>query len=290
MTKDMISVHMSDGANLKIKILGDGVDKPLLIAHHGAPGALDHQDPEEAYGFLTEKFRVLVFDARGSGESDQKGPFSHQRSWAKADKFVMAGGSYGGIISLEYAVAYPNRLTGLILKNTTPYGPGTIKNLLEQTKSSAAVKVDEERQARLWTGKLLSDEDYEKGWLDIIPLVTTLEVAAPQPHESSSPSTQAERPEKRQRYHALTQNAAFGNCMPKYDLRQQLGRISVPTLIVAGRKYKLCPVSCSQEIEEGIPNSKLVIFEEAGHNAPVEQAEQFQVVAWSFLDSLLAFS
>lgn len=78
------TVQMEDGVRLHVKILGDDspATKPLLICLHGAPGVSTLAEPEASFGFLSDIYRVLVFDARGSGASDLVGPFSHDR-WIK---------------------------------------------------------------------------------------------------------------------------------------------------------------------------------------------------------------
>ena len=78
------TVQMDDGVRLHVKLLGEDSNptKPLLIAHHGAPGLSTHLEPESTFGFLSGIFRVLVFDARGSGVSDLTGPYTHDR-WIK---------------------------------------------------------------------------------------------------------------------------------------------------------------------------------------------------------------
>jgi proline iminopeptidase len=70
---------MSDGCAIKLKILGDVPGKPLLIAHHGASGLCTHKEPAAQFGAFADTFRVLVFDSRGSGNSDKKRPYTHQR-------------------------------------------------------------------------------------------------------------------------------------------------------------------------------------------------------------------
>jgi proline iminopeptidase len=77
-------VLMSDTCPLVVKILNDDsaeAAKPLFIVHHSALGASDHSETEKAYGFLTDTFRVLVFDARGCGGSGKLGRWelSHAR-------------------------------------------------------------------------------------------------------------------------------------------------------------------------------------------------------------------
>jgi len=76
------TVKMDDGARLHVKLLGGGptmTEKPLLISLHGAPGLSTHLEPLSSFGHLSDKFRVLVYDARGSGVSDHIGPFTHDR-------------------------------------------------------------------------------------------------------------------------------------------------------------------------------------------------------------------
>lgn len=76
-----INVAMPDNIKLNCRFLNPNPDssQPLLIVHHGAPGISSLAEPETSFKFLASKFRVLVFDARGSGESDLTGPFTHAR-------------------------------------------------------------------------------------------------------------------------------------------------------------------------------------------------------------------
>lgn len=82
MAEDLVDVRMSDGCVLKAKIVGDGPGKPLMIANHGAPGLCTYKEPLLWCSVFTDKFRLLVFDMRGSGDSDQKRPYTHER-WVK---------------------------------------------------------------------------------------------------------------------------------------------------------------------------------------------------------------
>ena len=57
-------VKMDDGASIHIEVLGENSTKikPLLISLHVAPGLSTHLEPEASYAFLSDKFRVLVYD------------------------------------------------------------------------------------------------------------------------------------------------------------------------------------------------------------------------------------
>lgn len=79
MTDDLTTIRMSDGRNIKLKIVGDDSNKPLMITHHGAPGLSTHKETLAWCAEFADRFRVLVFDARGSGESDPMRPYTHER-------------------------------------------------------------------------------------------------------------------------------------------------------------------------------------------------------------------
>ena len=79
MAEDLTPVRMSDGCTIQAKIIGDDPKKPLMITVHGAPGLSTHVEPQAAYGVFADKFRVLVFDMRGCGDSDKQRPYTHKR-------------------------------------------------------------------------------------------------------------------------------------------------------------------------------------------------------------------
>lgn len=67
----------------------------------------------------------------------------------------------------------------------------------------------------------------------------------------------------------------FSRELQVYDVTKKLEFISTPTLIICGRNDVQCPVLYSIEMEEGIPNSKLVIIEKSNHYPFLEEAQQF---------------
>src|SRR5450830_1095178 len=101
-----------NGAQLNVEVLGSE-GAPVLIAHHGGGGIGSLAEPKSTFGPLADKFRVLVFDARGCGLSEAVPPYSHAqwaadvdalREWIGAEQVVIAGGSYGGLIAMEYTI------------------------------------------------------------------------------------------------------------------------------------------------------------------------------------------
>lgn len=82
-------ITVDDGVKLHVKLFAEGSiqAKPLLIALHGAPGLFTHAEPEACFIHLSNLFRVLVFDGRGSGASDMIGPYTHER-WMKDIEYL----------------------------------------------------------------------------------------------------------------------------------------------------------------------------------------------------------
>lgn len=59
------------------------------------------------------------------------------------------------------------------------------------------------------------------------------------------------------------------------DLRPDLARISIPTLIIHGKKDKICSFDLVEQMKAGIKNSQVVAFEKSGHCMFLEEILKF---------------
>ncbi|MCX6320618.1 MAG: alpha/beta hydrolase [Bacteroidia bacterium] len=59
------------------------------------------------------------------------------------------------------------------------------------------------------------------------------------------------------------------------DLRPDLEKITIPTVIMHGKKDKICSFDLAEQMKLGISNSRLVIFEKSGHSMFLEETEKF---------------
>ncbi|MCU1606513.1 MAG: diguanylate cyclase [Modestobacter sp.] len=151
---------------------------PVLIAHHGAPGIGSRSETKGSFGALADTYRVIVFDARGSGESSDNPPYTHSqwaadvdalRAWAGVEQVVMAGGSYGGFIALEYALAYPDRVQALVLRDTA--AADTFRaTARERAMNTDRTTIDMELFDRSFTGQVRDNADFKETWMAILPL------------------------------------------------------------------------------------------------------------------------
>lgn len=272
-------------ASLYVEVLGDDPDAPVMIVHHGAPGLGAHTEPKAAFAPFSDKFRVVVFDARGSGASEGKPPYTHEqwaadvdglRAWIGAEKIVMAGGSYGGFIALEYATRYSDRVSALVLRDTSADNSHRTASR-ENALASARIDVDIELFDRMMAGKVRDNEDFKRGWEHILPLYDhDLDMEVVRERVEQTP------------YRYETHNYAFAVNQADYDIKDKLPAIEVPTLVTVGRHDWITPVAASETIADLVPNSELVIFEKSGHAPQLEEPEKFQKIVRDFLDRALA--
>jgi proline iminopeptidase len=268
-----------NGNELDVEVFGAD-DAPVLIAHHGAPGLGSRAEPRATFAPFADTFRVIVFDARGSGVSEGKPPFTHEqwvadvdalREWAGVERFVMAGGSYGGFIAMEYAIRHPQRLTALVLRDTSADHEND-KAARRNAETSTRVTIDLEKLDRINTGRVRDNEDLRDCWREILPLYD--HVYDPAAVEAKVEATF---------YRYETHNFAFAVNQPNYDIKQQLPRITCPTLVTVGRSDWITPVESSRTILELIPDARLVVFEKSGHSPQIEEAELWRQTVRDFL-------
>lgn len=273
---EMVEIN---GNRLAVEVLG-APDAPVLIAHHGAPGLGSRAEPRASFGRLADTYRVIVFDARGSGQSEGKGMFSHEqwaadidalREWAGAEQIIMAGGSYGGFMAMEYATRYPSRVRALVLRDTSPDNSNEEK-ALANALANTRVEIDREKLDRIFAGRVRDNDDLRDCWREILPLYDYhYDPAAVEAKVAATP------------YRYEAHNYAFSVNIPNYDLKPVLPNVTAPTLITVGRTDWITPVSCSEQIASLIPGSRLVVFEKSGHSPQIEEAEAWTKVVREFL-------
>jgi proline iminopeptidase len=127
----LIPVSTPAGAyRVWVKRTGSNPDVRLLLLH-GGPGAT-HEYLEACDSYLPAAgVEYYYYDQLGSGFSDQPAEPSlwqpdrfvdeveqvRQALGLNRDNFVLYGHSWGGILAIEYALAYPQHLRGLVISN-----------------------------------------------------------------------------------------------------------------------------------------------------------------------------
>lgn len=66
------------------------------------------------------------------------------------------------------------------------------------------------------------------------------------------------------------------------DLRADLEKITIPTLILHGKKDKICSFDLAEQMKAGISNSQLIPFEKSGHSLFLEETDKFNAALIKF--------
>ena len=97
---------------------------PVLVVH-GGPG--DSSSPKHRRRFDPEKFRIILFDQRGAGQSTPKACLEENttqhlvadmeklRVHLGVDKWMLQATSWGSTLSLVYAQTHPDKVLGMVL-------------------------------------------------------------------------------------------------------------------------------------------------------------------------------
>lgn len=97
-----------------------------VVFVHGGPGA--GTEPAHRRFFDPARYRIVLFDQRGSGRSTPHAELRENTTWDLVadmerlraalgiERWVVFGGSWGSTLALAYAETHPERVLGLILR------------------------------------------------------------------------------------------------------------------------------------------------------------------------------
>ncbi len=163
----------------------------------------------------------------------------------KLDRFALLGISQGGAVSIEYAVRYPERVSHLILFGAYPAG----------WRIGATPEVTKEREAVIALT--------ETGWGQDNPAYRQIFSSTFMP---SATIEELNWFNEFQRRTASPENAArFLSAFGDIDVRHQLAKVTVPTLVIHSLRDRRIPVSTGRDIAATIPNAEFLGLESDGH-------------------------
>lgn len=248
-----------------------GEGEPICITHHYSEFNVNGNVFANPF---TEHYQVFLVNLRGatnSAPSESEEDLSMEetvkdleaiRLALNYDKF--AGHSAGGMLGLVYALNSPKSLTKIFI-----CGAAASKNYMMHPDSIYCKENPNNTRLREIL-QILNNPDSSleerriagRDWY-------AMSLYRPERMDeySSRPNSGKSIP-KRLDYFAYKEVKTF-------DLTEQLSTITVPAFITCGRYDAQCPHDCCVEIAEGIPNSKLITFEESNHNPFVEEPEKF---------------
>jgi pimeloyl-ACP methyl ester carboxylesterase len=244
------------GHSVAHRDVGEG---PPLVLLHGF--LCDSRCWRPQLADLSDRFRVLAWDAPGAGSSsDPPDPFT-TTDWAQClagfldvvgiERAQVLGLSWGGILAQEIYRLYPDRVLTLILCDTYAGWKGSLPE-------SACKK----RLERCFLESWLSAEEFVPRW---VPEFFT---------EAASPDLKEEMSAVVSEFHPLGFRL-MAKSSADTDTSDLLPNIEVPTLLVRGDDDRRSPMNIAEQFREVIPNAELAIIANAGHLSNMEQPEEF---------------
>lgn len=266
----------SDGVELVYHVAGAG---PVCIAHPGGPGL------EWKYLRMPElerRLTLVYLEPAGTGASgrlaDHDGytraryaaDLENLRRRLGRDRVCLLGHSAGAKAVLEYAIAQPQRVERLILYATSAVTDAEWKRDSEAARQARASEpwfAGADAGAR--SDEPLGPEEcglarmapfYFADWTarqrELVPFVAELRCW---------PASRKGKP------------------APPDDQRPALAALRVPTLVAIGRHDFMFPPKWGQITADAIPDAKLVVFEQSGHFAHVEEPAAFAAAVADFV-------
>lgn len=254
----------------------DGPHEPVVFLH----GFLfDGRQYEAQVAALRDRYRCITLDFRGQGRSGtSRGGYQIEQHTADVLAVVrrldiapvhLVGLSMGGFVALRIAARGPDLVRSLTLLNT-----------------SAAAHARSKFPKQLVLAGLA-----RVAGVSLPPVMSGIEAEMYGEAFRTDPARSAERAVWRQRWERADRSSLVKTLlgfMIRPDVRDELGEVTAPTLIIAGGADASLPPRFSREIHSGIASSRLVELPGVGHSSPVEDPEGVTRALKKFLDEVRA--
>jgi len=264
---------------IKLSVLFDGNKRtnnllPIFLLHGFTGQARDWNFLDKQ---LSAKFFPIKIDILGHGQSDsptEKKYYSeinlikHLNSiidYFNFNQNILLGYSMGGRIALSYSLAYPEKISALILESASP----GIENSIE-------------RQLRIEHDQKLAETIFEKGTKKFIRDWVN------QPFFDSLKKISPDKLIKIISDRSLNNPIGLTNILSEFSQGKmnskwtQLDKINFPVLLISGElDKKYCEIN--KKAYQLLQNAELKIIKISGHNVHLEKEKEFV----NFVDAFL---
>jgi proline-specific peptidase len=255
------------GQNIYYEIYGKG--EPLVLLNGIMMSTASWKPFIEVF---SQDYELVLVDFLDQGQSDKATDYYTQDVHVEMlkelfsslgfNKVNMVGISYGGEVALRFAVKYQEKLSSLVLANTTAYTTEKLKDIGEAwiyaAKSYNGFTFFKEVMPYVY-----SDDFYENNikWLK----------------EREKLFNDILTKEWYDGFIRLVKSAEDLN------INDELDKINVPTMIIGAEKDTTTPIKFQEEIKKRIKNSRMVIIKDAGHASMYEKPYEFASIVIGFL-------
>jgi proline-specific peptidase len=276
------SFPTQDGRTLTYRRQGTG---PLLVCHPGGPGfsSLYFAD----LGGLGESRTLILLDPRGTGGSDAP---RDERAYTRSDyvadveelrlqlgveQIDLLGHSHGGVVGAAYAAEHPASIRRLVLANSLArLHPEEMEALIQSHANEPWYDDAQDALAREEAGEFEDEDELRALVLREFPFYFA--------HYDDRARTYLEETVAAERPNPDALKL-FNDGIETWDMRSELGRVTIPTLVLTGDVDFICGPACAEDLVKGIGGARRVVIEDCGHLSFVEQPERFRREVATFL-------
>lgn len=267
--------------------VGNPEGKPVVFLHGGPGGGID---PIYRRYFDAKKWRIILLDQRGCGQSIPHAELRQNTTWDLVsdieklrtdlgiEKWVVFGGSWGSTLSLAYSQTHPSACAGLILRGIFLLRTKELRWFYQEGASYLFPDA--------WEAYLKPIPEAERH--DLIAAYYQ-RLTSPDPNVRStaarawsvweaSTSKLIVDPNLQHRFGEQQFADAFARIECHYfvnkgffetedQLLTNCNQIShLPTVIVQGRYDVVCPMVSAWELHQALPEAELIVVPDAGHS------------------------
>ncbi|MCB5188632.1 prolyl aminopeptidase [Methylobacillus caricis] len=264
---------------------GNPGGQPVVFLH-GGPGS--GCNPGQRRYFDPEHYRIILLDQRGCGRSKPQGCIEENttphlvedidalRQHLDIDRWLVFGGSWGSTLALNYALAYPQHVTGLVLRGIFLSRPSELAWFLQDIEHFFP-----ENWAQLLSYLPIAERSnplsaFAKRVFSEDPVISEAAAIHWNAYEASImtllPSTQTnsgpingslELARARVQIHYIQNQCFVGH----RDLLKEASKLAhIPTVIVQGRYDMVCPPLTAHLLHQAMPHAEFHMIPDAGHS------------------------
>ena len=249
------------GGKVSCRMAGEG--RALLLMHGIAGNSASWQDQLRS---LSDRFRVIAWDAPGYGASDVTEPTLPDYAAVAInlldaldiDRAHVLGHSMGGVIAQGLAGLAPERVDRLVLSSTF-------------AGDAASGPLSAHWQSRLDAFRQMSPAQYGRARARAMVSASASETIRNNLAEIAS---------------EVTEPGLHAGCLLLHqsDTRPMAKQITMPVLVLYGSDDTVIAPERTQALAAWLPDSQLVCIPAAGHAAYTECPEQYNAIVREFLE------
>lgn len=268
---------------------GNKDGNPVVFLHGGPGGGTD---PKDRCFFNPQKYRIVLFDQRGSGKSTPSACIEENTTWDLVrdtekirehlgiEKWHVFGGSWGSTLSLTYAQSHPDRVKSLVLRGIFTLRESELRFFYQEGASfifpdaweDYLEPIPETERGDLilaYHAQLNCADDETRG--NAARAWSRWEMATSKLFVDPAHLAKAEKDDWATAF-AKIENHYFINkgFMREGQLleKQEIDKIRhIPCVVVQGRYDVVCPIKTAWDLKRAWPEIELHVVPDAGHSA-----------------------